>query len=267
MSSSTSSPASAATFDPFGQSFTLLQADGTPFIVTVPDLDDFINYSVTISINYAAQLGASLILLIVLLLLTKSDRRTAPIFFLNVNSLAVNFIRNLLQCLYFTGPFSETYAYFAQDYTRVPSSSYADQVAGAVFQFILLVLVELSLILQVHVVCITIKELHRRIIYASSAVVALLACGFRLALCIENSKAILSLDDITSLDKLTSATNIMTAVSICWFCAIFVVKLGFALHQRRKLGLRSFGPMQIIFIMGCQTLIIPGKIICRNLIV
>ena len=261
MSTNTTAMGTNQTFDPYSQPFTLLMGDGTPFIVTILDLDDFILYSLQISINYASQLGASLVLLVVLVLLTKSDKRSSPIFVLNTLALALNFVRNLLQCLYFTGPFSETYAYFAQDYSHVPTSAYATSITATVFTFLLLVCVESSLLLQTHVVCLTLRTLYRRGIFVLSVIIALTAIGFRLALCVLNSEYIVTLQYISSLDWLASATNITTSISVFWFCAVFVTKLGFALQQRKKLGLRRFGPMQIIFIMGCQTLTIPGRVV------
>ncbi|KAL8942578.1 MAG: hypothetical protein Q9216_001560 [Gyalolechia sp. 2 TL-2023] len=250
--------ANTTSFDPFAQSFTLLMRDGTPFNVTIPDLDDFILYSVQISITYAAQLGASLVFLIVLLLLTKPDKRKSPVFILNTVALTLNFLRTLLHCLYYTGPFSEAYAYFGVDYSRVSGSDYASQVAITILTWFLLVCVELSLLLQVQVVCVTLRDGFKRLIFAFSAMIAGLALAFRLALCVENSKYILSLEPEVSLQWLASASNITTSISICWFCAVFVIKLGFALDQRRKLKVGNFRPMQIIFIMGCQTLIIPA---------
>ncbi|KAI4231535.1 MAG: hypothetical protein LQ349_005551 [Xanthoria aureola] len=252
------SMATSANFDPFSQSFTLLLRDGTPFNVTLNELDDFILYSVQISINYAAQLGACLSFLIVLLVLTKPDKRSSPIFAINAVALTLNFLRTLLQCLYFTGPFNKVYAYFAVDYSRVSPSDYADQVAITVLTWVLLVCVEVSLLLQVRVVCITVRRGYRHLILAFSVVTAGLAICFRLAFCIENAKSILSLESLFPLRWLASATNITTSISICWFCAAFITKLGFALDQRKKLGVGAFGPMQIIFIMGCQTLIIPA---------
>lgn len=246
-------------FDPFTQTFTLLLADSTPFNVSMPDLDDFMLYSVQICINYAAQLGASLVLFIVLLLLTKPGKRSSPIFLINLLSLALNVIRNVLFCLYFTGPFSEVYAYFGEDYSRVSRSDYAQSITATMISFLLLVCVEVSLILQVRVVCVTIKKMYKLAIFMISNFIALMAIGTHLAFSIGVSRSTISLTPPSYLDKLESASNITTTISICWFCTVFVTKLGFALNERRKLGLDRFGPMQVIFIMGCQTLIIPGK--------
>ncbi|KAL9610508.1 MAG: hypothetical protein Q9167_004793 [Letrouitia subvulpina] len=250
--------ASSEDFDPFQQSFTLVLLDGTPLNITMPDLDDFVRYSIQISINYAAQLGASLIFLIVLLLLTKPEKRKSPVFILNSLALAINVIRNLLQCLYYTGSFSETYAYFSQDYSKVTPSDYASQVTITVLNLLLLVCAESSLIMQVWVICITLRDSYKQGVTAFLVLVACLAIGFRFAFTIENAKLILSLNPPTSLNWLASASNIATTISVCLFSAMFITKLGFALEQRRQLGMNHFGPMQILFIMGCQTLLIPG---------
>lgn len=251
--------ATAAPFDPYSQSFTLQASDGTPFNVSIPDLDYFVYYNNQICINYGAQTGASIVLLIVLLLLTKPDRRASPIFIVNVSSLALNIIRTVLLCLYFTGPFTETYAVFSGDFSRVHTGDYATSVTAAVFTLLVLVCVETSLCLQTRVVCVTMRQVYRRIIFAASMVIALLAIAFRLALCVENSIYIVQAKVDGPLHQLASATTITETISICWFSAVFVAKLAFALNERRKLGLVQFGPMQIIFIMGCQTLIIPGE--------
>ncbi|KAI9802643.1 MAG: hypothetical protein M1825_002665 [Sarcosagium campestre] len=250
--------ASAPALDPFAQSFTLLLSDGTPFNVTLTDLDGFNLYNIRICINWASQLGATLLLLVVLLLLTKVDRRQSPLFILNVLSLAINVVRCLLQCLYYTGAFNTAYAFFSADYSRVTTADYASSITADVFTLLLLICVQGSLIMQARVVCTTMMKIYRQAITAVSVIVTTLAVGFRLGLVIENSKAILNVEDFSHWEWLASATTITATVSICFFCAIFSVKLGFALYQRRKMGLRQFGPMQIVFIMGCQIMIVPA---------
>ena len=246
-------------FDPYSQSFTLQASDGTFFNVSIPDLDYLVNYDNQVCINYGAQTGASIILLIVLLLLTKSDRRASPIFIVNTLSLALNIIRNVLQSLYFTGPFSETYSVFSGDFSQVSTRDYAISITAAVFTLLVLLCVECSLCLQTRVVCVTMRQLYRKIVFVASVTIALLAIVSRLALCVENSIYIVHAKVDGPLHQLVSAANITETISICWFSAVFVTKLAFALNERRKLGLARFGPMQIIFIMGCQTLIIPGQ--------
>ena len=243
----------------FDQSITIQTLDG-PTDIPMADLNDFVLYNAQICINYGAQIGASIVLLVALLLLTKPDKRRSAIFVANTSTLLLNIVRTVLHAQYYTGPFSNVYAYFGQDYRLVPRSSYASSVTTTVFEWLVLASLETSLCLQVHVVCVTLRDIHRRTILILSILVAWLALGFRTALMIKNSALVMQHAPEDSLLWLNKTTSIMTAVSICWFCAIFITKLGFALHQRRKLGMGQFGPMQIILIMGCQTLIIPGML-------
>lgn len=198
-------------------------------------------------------------LFVVLLLLTKPGKRSTSIFIVNALSLALNVVRNVLLCLYYTGHFTEAYAYFAGDYSRITNGDYATSVTATVFNVLVMVCVEISLCLQTRVVCVTLRQLYRRSIFAFSILIALVAFASRMAFCIANSIYIVQLSNTYPLHWLASASNITLSISICWFCSVFVTKLGFALNLRRKLGLGQFGPMQIIFIMGCQTLIIPGQ--------
>ena len=248
-----------ASFDPFAQTITLLLQDGTPFNISMHDLDVYRSYGIRICINYSSQIGASFTLLLILLTLSKREKRRSPIFFLNVLSLAVNTIRSLLQCLYFTGPFYYPYAYFSGDYSKVPQSQIGISIAADTLTLVLVILIEISLILQVRAVCVTTRETQRFWIMVTSVTVAMVAIGFRFALVVINSEAIRNIENFGSWLWLVTATTITQAISIWFFSLVFLIKLGYALVLRRRLGLRQFGPMQIIFIMGCQTMVIPGE--------
>ena len=246
-----------STVDYFQQSVTFDSPDG-PVSVPLPEIDDWLLYVIEVCVNYGSQVGASIITLLALLLLSKPDKRLSAIMIINCLSLVFNIIRNVIQCVYFSGPFAEIYTHYTGDYSRVRMGDTAQSVVGTVFTLLLQITVELSLWLQVRVVCVTLRQLYQWILLVVSAIVALLAVGFRVAHMVENDKLIVAQIPSVRLEWLGSTTSIVTAVSISWFCAVFVGKLGFALHQRRKLGLGQFGPMQVLIIMGFQTLIIPG---------
>ena len=242
----------------FDQVITFNSSAG-PTEVPLPVIDQLNLYNIKICINYGSQIGASMAVLVVLLLLTKPEKRLSAIMVINTLSLIFNIIRNVLQCLFFTGPFAELYASLIGDFSRVHTSNYAMSVTATICTLLMQICVETSLCLQVRVVCVTLRERYRRLIFASSLLIAVVAVGCRFAYVVENDFFILTDQYPTRLLKLGMATNYATAASIFWFCAIFVTKLGYALRQRTKMGLGQFGPMQILFIMGCQTLIIPGR--------
>ncbi|KAI9890634.1 MAG: hypothetical protein M1814_003832 [Vezdaea aestivalis] len=247
-------------FDPFVQVFSWLDATGAPFNLTIADLDVYMLESVRTSINYAVQAGASIILLVVVILLTRSEKRCSPVFILNCLSLALCFIRSILHALFYTSGFSGLYAFFGNDYSRVPREAYATQVAAGIMTLLVLVTIELSLAVQTQVVTTTVAPASRLGLAIISTIFVCQAIGFRLALTIINSKAILSAQSFLNYQWLALATQVTTTLSICFFCFVFAAKLGYALRQRYKLGLRQFGPMQIIFIMGLQTMILPGTL-------
>lgn len=255
------SPRLEPSFDPFSQNITIFDSNGSPIILSILDVNNYAEYAIEICINYSSQIGASMILLVVILLTTRKEKRQSPVFILNALSLFINTIRNILQCLYFTGEFYSFYAQVASDFSKVPRSEYDISVAGVVLSFLLLVCIEASLILQVRAVCATLNDRYRYPLMAFVIVTALSSIGFRLALSIENARAIVALTDfLVDYEWLALAALWSSVASVCVFSLIFVSKLGVALYQRKKLGIRQFGPMQIIFIMGCQTLVVPGKL-------
>lgn len=245
-------------FDPFIQNVTFRDAGGFPFEVPVANLDLFVQYSVRMSINYAAQFGASVIVLVILFLLTKPKRRKSAVFCLNISALFFNVCRLVSQFVYFTGPWREVYAYFGFDFSRVPRSAYAGSILSVVFSVLLLIAVELSLVLQVQVLCATLRRRYRLTLVGVSYLIALITLAFRVWYAVENCIKIINVSYSTSARWLAKLTNIILAISVCFFCLVFVIKLGYAIALRKRLGLREFGPMKVIFIMGCQTMFIPG---------
>lgn len=73
----------------------------------------------------------------------------------------------------------------------------------------------------------------------------------------ENIDSVLNAANYTQITWTIS--KILFAFNICFFTSIFNFKLWIAIRRREALGLPSFGPLQIIFIMGCQTMIVPGE--------
>lgn len=248
----------ASDFDPWNQNVIFHTADGSPFEVPIAVLQNFAQYPIRVCINYASQLGASVILLVILLLLTRAEKRTSSVFWLNCLALLLNFARLLCSMIVFTSNFYRVYSYFSGDFSRVTSADYANSVLGVLFTALLQTILEVSLVLQVQVVCSNLRHSWRRSLLGVSIVVAIVPIAFRYWLSVLNIRHILDAASPVQFNWLEKAGNICLTVSICFFCAIFVTKLGFAIRLRRKLGLTEFGPTKAIFIMGCQTMVIPG---------
>jgi pheromone alpha factor receptor len=241
------------------QNFTLYMPDGTAVLANIPSADTFIRRNGQVCVVYGAQLGASVLMLFVILITTRETKRRSPIFILNVLSLLLSFLRSLLQILYWLGPWNEIYRYLAYDYSTVPRSAYDNSAAAVVLTLLLLITIEASFVLQTNIVCLNTPPLLRWGVVVFSIIITLLTVSVRFVFCVRNIQGILKASYLPDTMMLGQASLITETVSIWFFCLIFVTKLAWALYQRRKMGLKQWGPMQIICIMGGCTMIIPCK--------
>lgn len=256
-----SAAASNQTQDPLLQVFTANLTNGNPFVFSLAELDEWYLDALYCSILYASQLGASLLLLIVLVLLTKAEKRTNVLFLLNSMALVFNFLRLVLACCYFTGPFNEVYRFFAYDFSNLPSYAYGVSIASEIFTVLLHLVITISLLVQIQVVCINLRKKYRLAVLILSGMIGGAAVAMRSYLAALNIQGILnpSMTVTVDLETISMRTDYLTTTTIFWFSAMFVAKLGYALYQRKRLGLRRWSSMQVIFVMGCQTMIIPGR--------
>ncbi|KAJ5161323.1 hypothetical protein N7492_006715 [Penicillium capsulatum] len=245
-------------FNPYLQNVTFRRPEGELIQVPMDELDMFLQYNVRICINYASQLGASIVLFLILLLLTRKEKRGSLLFVLNSLALLFNIGRLLCQVIHFTTGFEEVYAYFAFDYSAVPASAYAISILSVTLETLVVICTMVSLVMQVNAVCKTLRRRYRRPMLVLSVLMALTPIAFRMAWMVENDIYIMKAESMEDVLWLESDTNIIITTSICFFCAVFVTKLGYAIRQRRRLGVHDFGPMQVIFVCGCQTLTIPA---------
>ncbi|KAI5797488.1 GPCR fungal pheromone mating factor, partial [Peziza echinospora] len=242
--------------NPLEQSITIINPEGYNVTVFLSEIDTENLKAIKFSAIMAAQIGACAIILFLLAALTKPEKRLSKIFLVNITSLILVIIRSILQIMYYSGPWFKMIAYYGGYYGGLTTSAYATSIAATIMALLLHICILTSLILQVRVVYASHPKLNN-IMTAISIFVALVSVGFFTAVCTQVIKAILSVEFYESRWVYTTS-RAMLAVSICFFSGIFVAKLGMAIRQRRVLGLEMWGPLQIIFIMGIQTLIIPA---------
>jgi pheromone alpha factor receptor len=226
-------------------------------------MDQITNYVIDRTvwgINVGAGIGASWLMLVAVVLLTKADKRRVPIFIFNVLALLINSIRGILHGIYISGPFQNLYALLTNDWIHITASNKAVSIADATLGLCVLIVIECSLLTQIWVVLATASRLQRTCIMAICAVVGLAAVSVEFAAVVINCQFIMALKSVNTpaFNNLILTDYIMCTVSVSFFCLIFLVKLGNAVLQRRRLGFKSFGPMQIIFIMAAQTMLIPS---------
>ncbi|KAF8467229.1 fungal pheromone mating factor STE2 GPCR-domain-containing protein [Kalaharituber pfeilii] len=243
-------------FNPHIQPITVFYPDGTNFTLPLSEVDTINYQSIKLCVVFASQIGACSILLLLLFFLTHPKKRLAPIFIFNSFSLFFVVVRSVLQILYFTGPWFGAFAFYAYYFDDIPGSAYATSIAATVIQLLLHICIEVSLVLQVRVVYMSNPGVCK-IMTVAATFIALFSVGWWMAVVIQNCRAILKAEAWGGNFVYPTARAIL-AFSICFFAMVFVVKLGMAIRQRKVLGLEKWGPLQVIFVMGCQTLVVPA---------
>lgn len=250
----------AANIDPWNQTFPISDENGNILDVSMAEVSLRQFYITSSAINYGTQIGASFMLLLVLLLLTKASKRRSRIFLVNGFCLLINTIRCILLACLLTSNWYDPYTQLSGDYSRITDANIAVSVATVMLTLVVTLLVFVSLALQVWVVCITTNPLRRGVIMAITTIVGVVALGYRIALAVFNVQAVLTKTEMGPHERFISDCYVVQAVAIWVYSCVFTYKLGNAICQRRRLNMPQFGPMQIVFIMGCQTMIIPGTL-------
>ena len=255
-----------ASFDPWTQQFTIILPDGvTPLIANMADIATIQQAAVNTSIAQGTQIGAAVMLLVTLLLITKGEKMRSAVFLLNASSLFFVIIRGIIALSVTTGPLYDFYRYETGDYVDMGNTK-ALSVAADVMSFLLTIAIQLSLLMQVRIVCCNLETWKSRIINSVNIFAVFTAIAIRAALMVVDIDwnivhlASETRTQFETFGRLASAANITLVVSIAISAIIFCAKLGFAIEARRSMGMTQFGPMQIIFVMGCQTMCTPREI-------
>ncbi|ODA83017.1 hypothetical protein RJ55_01526 [Drechmeria coniospora] len=239
------SGASQSSFDPLVQNVTFLGPDGeTPVVVPMAAVDAFDNESINTVLNYGVQIGACIIMLLVVLLMTPRANFARPSAVLHILGLMACIVRTSLLASFFLSPFNHFYQYFSGDYSSVSTHFYATSVAATVVSLLLVVIIEAALMNQAWTM-VRLWPGHVRFgIIAISSVVSLLTIGFRVASMVIQCQAIFALAYPD--DKL-------------WFCAVFNIKLISHLISSRGVlpSAKALSSMEVLVMTNGILMIVP----------
>ena len=252
-------------FNPYTQNITFLLADGvTPYSVSMATIDFNRSMDFAMAISYGAQLGACLLMLFCVLLLTTNGKRWGLLFNLNLACLFTGFLSRFFLSLYYTSSYERFYTYYSPDTPQVPESDTAVSITSAILPIFLTIFVNLALLLQAYTVLKTAPE--RNIRYVTlffSGLVFLNAMGWRFAEAVVNVQVIV--EGVESEHRwLVNGALAAETIAIWYFTVVFVTKLFMNLKARRTLNQPSWSKMEVITVMGLGTMIIPCKFSLRK---
>jgi pheromone alpha factor receptor len=249
-------------FDPTSQRFIIIGNDGkTEILVSMSEVDAVYKEYISVSINYASQLGAAFAMLLVVLTLTPPGKRVRLTTCAHILALSICVIRSTLLCTYFTSNWTEFYARFSGDYSVIQTGDFHRSVATETISLIFFIAVQLVLILQAWAMVRLWDDVWKWLAVGLSAGISLSAVSFRFAYCVIQNKAILSIEPAIALEWVAYYTTVLAAVSIFWFCAIFNVRLVSHLASRRNILPRrkGLGPMEVLVMTNGLLMVVPGK--------
>lgn len=201
-------------------------------------------------------LGFSSLLLIILLLTMPVSKLRKPIFLLNLISLFLVAFNDLLVILVNSSLVPNVGLQLLDASNPFPNSDETTNIMHILVALLLYPTTLTSLVMQVRVVF-TAEILTRTILTIIGAIGVIFQTGITFSWVVYNIRASLNWSDSLPMWMYTVLRAFYTFfVGVA--SLIFLGKLGFTIYRRRKMNIRQFGPMEIIFVMFCQCLVVPG---------
>ncbi|PTB73647.1 hypothetical protein M440DRAFT_29766, partial [Trichoderma longibrachiatum ATCC 18648] len=248
-------------FNPYTQNITILLSPSAPPIsIPIPLIDAFNDETVSIITNYAAQLGAALAMLLVLLAATPPSRLLRPgTPLVHALALLVCVVRTVLLIYFFLTPFSHFYQVWTGDFSQIPAWNYRASIAGTVLSTLLTIVTDAALVNQAWTMVSLFAPRTKRIVCLFSVLVALLAISFRVAYTVIQCESIAALAAPRRFAWLIRATLLLNIGSIGWFCALFNSKLVSHLVTNRGVlpSRRAMSPMEVLIMANGILMIVP----------
>ena len=242
------------------QSFNVTGLDGTPTTITFADLNLWAYGRSAQEAITGFGIGFVSMLFIVLLLVTPAAKIRKPIFLLNLVSMFLVTVREVLLTVFNTASYVGVGQNFLNGLAQYPLSVWTVNELAGIVAVPIYALIMISLLLQVRVVFAA-EPKTRKIFTIVGAIAITVQTGINMAwLVFVTNCGIYGLCATLPI-WLYSTLRIFFCSYVGVACLIFLYKLGFTIYRRRKMGMniKQFGPLQIIFVMFCQCLVVPRK--------
>ncbi|KAJ4396218.1 pheromone alpha factor receptor [Gnomoniopsis smithogilvyi] len=215
------------------------EAGGTKVPVFLSAVDQNNKIMITQTIGYGTEIGASILMLVIILVMTPKTKFWRFSTYLNIVALCNNIIRLILLVIYFESTWVGFYALYSGDYSFVSKTDFNNSIASTVMGIPQNIMIMLALMLQAWAMVRFWPQAYKWCIFLVSVVLVLLEIGFMVA---SEAYQIItfyeSAEDAYSLILQTAwvrYTYLGLEVScICWFCFLFIAKLATHLWNNRS---------------------------------
>jgi pheromone alpha factor receptor len=240
------------------QPFNLTDITGNVDTFTLSDFDALYNDLGRSLVIFGVNMGMCITIVIVVLILTKREKRRTPIYALNVAGLVLQFLRMLLSAIDYNGAnFTLEYQFLGEN-ALIPNSANVPLYLYTFATIPWYIVIISSLILQVRVVFAAEPKAQKYLTWGV-AFLGLAAIAFNITGEVEVFKGNVEKAGVSATwyPRIVETAHILYAVTVGVASFVFVAKLMYLIHRRQKMGFKGFGPLQVIVIMGAQCLIVP----------
>jgi pheromone alpha factor receptor len=248
-------------FDVLTQIFTLIGSDGvTEIPVAVNAVDAEYTARFAVQANYGSQIGATIIMLIVYLVMTPRVKFRRVPTMINTLSLLCNIVRCVLLSWFPSSQWYEFYTLWSGDTSLVPAVDYRTSVAGTVFTIPVIILIEAALIVQAWAMIQMWPAAYKFPTVVVSALVAGAAVAFKFADSILQALTITS-ENVPQVLWVRKTDLAFSSASIFWFCFLFNVRLAIHLFQNRRIlpSVKGMTAMEVLVMTNGILMCVPGK--------
>lgn len=248
------------------QSVNMTMPDGKVRQVPLGAVDTNVQIMVVKSIGYGVEMGASVVMLVVILTMTPKTKFWRFPTYLNIAALCNNIIRVLLLAIYFESSWVSFYSLYSGDQQFVTSTDLSNTVASTVLTIPQNIMMMLALVLQAWVMVRLWPDIYRCATIFVSVVLVLLEVGFMAA-----SEAY-QIMQMYMTEPRSTQLNIehlwvrycylgLEVACVAWFCVLFSSQLLKHLWKNRRFlpTVKGLGAMDVLVMANGVVMFFPRK--------
>jgi pheromone alpha factor receptor len=241
------------------QTWNLTDAFGQTAAYTLQELDQFYQAIGNGLIVYGFGMGMCAVMFIAMIALSKPEKRRTVIFGLNLSALLFQFIRCLTDAINFTSVANSLEIDFLSTWAFMTGAAWGTLYLFFAFSVLWYAVILTSLVLQVRVVFAA-EPTSQKLVTVGLSLTAFVTFAFNLTNQSMDLNYLIHYGSGLSSNMVRTVAEAMFVTDVGLTSLIFVVKLFYLIHRRRRMGFTRFGPLQVIMIMGVQCLLAP----CTN---
>ncbi|CAB59800.1 Pheromone P-factor receptor [Schizosaccharomyces pombe] len=230
--------------------------------VPVSTIDAYERDRLLTGMTLSAQLALGVLTILMVCLLSSSEKRKHPVFVFNSASIVAMCLRAILNIVTICSNSYSILVNYGFILNMVHMYVHVFNILILLLAPVIIFTAEMSMMIQVRIICAHDRK-TQRIMTVISACLTVLVLAFWITNMCQQIQYLLWLTPLSSKTIVGYSwpyfiAKILFAFSIIFHSGVFSYKLFRAILIRKKIGQFPFGPMQCILVISCQCLIVPA---------